>query len=70
MKYDAIIIGSGQAGNPLSDSLTDQGWTVALIETSPPGRDVHQHRLHADEDHGGLSPDRALHPKRRSLGRA
>jgi pyruvate/2-oxoglutarate dehydrogenase complex dihydrolipoamide dehydrogenase (E3) component len=32
MKYDAIIIGSGQAGNPLWDSLTDQGWTVALIE--------------------------------------
>jgi pyruvate/2-oxoglutarate dehydrogenase complex dihydrolipoamide dehydrogenase (E3) component len=32
MKYDAIIIGSGQAGNPLWDSLTDQGWTVALVE--------------------------------------
>jgi pyruvate/2-oxoglutarate dehydrogenase complex dihydrolipoamide dehydrogenase (E3) component len=32
MKYDAIIIGSGQAGNPLGDSLTDHGWTVALIE--------------------------------------
>ncbi len=32
MKYDAIIIGSGQAGNPLWDSLTDRGWTVALIE--------------------------------------
>jgi len=32
MKYDAIIIGSGQAGNPLWDSLTDHGWTVALIE--------------------------------------
>ena len=32
MKYDAIIIGSGQAGNPLSESLTDQGLQVALIE--------------------------------------
>ena len=32
MKYDAIILGSGQAGNPLWDSLTDRGWTVALIE--------------------------------------
>jgi len=32
MKYDAIIIGSGQAGNPLSESLTDQGLKVALIE--------------------------------------
>src|SRR5262245_65755488 len=32
MKYDAIIIGSGQAGNPLSHNLADRGWTVALIE--------------------------------------
>ncbi|MEW6443256.1 MAG: mercuric reductase [bacterium] len=32
MKYDAIIIGSGQAGNPLSHGLADRGWTVALIE--------------------------------------
>ena len=32
MKYDAIIIGSGQAGNPLSESLTDRGMQVALIE--------------------------------------
>jgi len=32
MKYDAIVIGSGQAGNPLAHKLADQGWTVALIE--------------------------------------
>ena len=32
MKYDAIIIGSGQAGTPLSFALADLGWTVALIE--------------------------------------
>jgi dihydrolipoamide dehydrogenase len=31
-KFDAIIIGSGQAGNPLSQKLADNGWTVALIE--------------------------------------
>src|SRR5437660_9198723 len=31
-KYDAIVIGSGQAGNPLSQNLADHGWTVALIE--------------------------------------
>jgi len=30
--YDAIVIGSGQAGNPLSHKLADRGWTVALIE--------------------------------------
>ncbi|MDR3567120.1 MAG: mercuric reductase [Syntrophobacteraceae bacterium] len=34
MKYDAIVIGSGQAGNPLSQQLADLGWTVALIEKS------------------------------------
>jgi pyruvate/2-oxoglutarate dehydrogenase complex dihydrolipoamide dehydrogenase (E3) component len=32
MRYDAIVIGSGQAGNPLSQKLADYGWTVALIE--------------------------------------
>ncbi len=32
MKYDAIVIGSGQGGNPLSQKLADLGWTVALIE--------------------------------------
>jgi pyruvate/2-oxoglutarate dehydrogenase complex dihydrolipoamide dehydrogenase (E3) component len=32
MKYDAIIIGSGQAGNPLAYRLADVGWQVALIE--------------------------------------
>ncbi len=32
MRYDAIIIGSGQGGNPLSHKLADLGWTVALIE--------------------------------------
>jgi pyruvate/2-oxoglutarate dehydrogenase complex dihydrolipoamide dehydrogenase (E3) component len=30
--YDAIVIGSGQAGNPLSQKLADRGWSVALIE--------------------------------------
>ncbi len=34
MKYDAIVIGSGQAGNPLSHRLADLGWTVALVEKS------------------------------------
>src|SRR5216683_4647361 len=32
MKFDAIVIGSGQGGNPLSHKLTDHGWKVALIE--------------------------------------
>jgi pyruvate/2-oxoglutarate dehydrogenase complex dihydrolipoamide dehydrogenase (E3) component len=32
MNYDAIIIGSGQGGNPLAFRLADLGWSVALIE--------------------------------------
>ncbi len=32
MHYDAIMIGSGQAGNPLAYRLADLGWSVALIE--------------------------------------
>lgn len=30
--YDAIIIGSGQAGTPLSKELAKKGWKTALIE--------------------------------------
>src|SRR5574341_320625 len=30
--FQAIVIGSGQAGNPLAHRLADTGWTVALIE--------------------------------------
>jgi pyruvate/2-oxoglutarate dehydrogenase complex dihydrolipoamide dehydrogenase (E3) component len=32
LKYDALIIGTGQAGTPLSFALADRGWTVALVE--------------------------------------
>ncbi|KAI9449150.1 FAD-dependent pyridine nucleotide-disulfide oxidoreductase [Russula earlei] len=31
-KYDAIIIGSGQAGTPLARRLAGKGWKVAIIE--------------------------------------
>ncbi|MFQ5578570.1 MAG: mercuric reductase [Anaerolineae bacterium] len=31
-EFQAIIIGSGQAGNPLAHNLADSGWKVALIE--------------------------------------
>lgn len=34
MKFDAIIIGSGQAGSPLAGALADKGWKVAIIEKS------------------------------------
>jgi len=32
MKFDAVVIGSGQGGNPLCQRLADQGWNVALVE--------------------------------------
>lgn len=32
MKFDAIIVGSGQGGNPLAYGLADLGWSVALVE--------------------------------------
>ena len=31
-QYDAIIIGAGQGGSPLSHRLADLGWKVALVE--------------------------------------
>src|SRR5258708_12647238 len=31
-QYDAIIIGSGQAGGPLSTALAGAGWKTAIIE--------------------------------------
>src|SRR5438876_3247931 len=37
MTYDAIVIGSGQAGNPLSHRLADHGWKVAMVEKAHVG---------------------------------
>lgn len=31
-KYDAIIVGAGQAGGPLSTALAQAGWKTALVE--------------------------------------
>ena len=31
-RYDALVIGAGQAGVPLSTALANAGWTTALIE--------------------------------------
>lgn len=36
-KFDALIIGSGQAGTPLSKKLANLGWKVALIEKEAVG---------------------------------
>ncbi|MDX6288713.1 MAG: hypothetical protein QOH42_512, partial [Blastocatellia bacterium] len=31
-QYDAIIIGSGQAGSPLAKAFANAGWKTALVE--------------------------------------
>src|SRR5579863_3389271 len=31
-QYDAIVIGAGQAGGPLSTALANAGWKTAVIE--------------------------------------
>src|SRR5271154_6024469 len=37
MKFDAIVIGAGQAAKPLSYALADLGWKVAFIERAELG---------------------------------
>ncbi|NLR80844.1 mercuric reductase [Chitinophaga eiseniae] len=37
LKFDAIIIGSGQGGNPLARKLAKKGWKTALVEQRYPG---------------------------------
>jgi pyruvate/2-oxoglutarate dehydrogenase complex dihydrolipoamide dehydrogenase (E3) component len=36
-EYDAIVIGAGQAGNPLSRALASAGWRTALVERAQVG---------------------------------
>jgi dihydrolipoamide dehydrogenase len=36
-KFDAVIIGSGQAGNPLAKALASNGWKTAVIERNYAG---------------------------------
>ena len=36
-KFDAIIIGTGQAGFPLARALAEKGWKVAVVERSHVG---------------------------------
>ena len=37
MRFDAIVVGSGQGGNPLAHKLADAGWSVALVERADLG---------------------------------
>ena len=55
-RFDAIIIGAGQAGPPLAGRLTDAGQTVAVLERKHDRRYLRQHRVHPDQDPGGQRP--------------
>src|SRR5579875_1873331 len=37
LKYDSIVVGSGQGGNPLAQQLASRGERVALLESGPLG---------------------------------
>jgi pyruvate/2-oxoglutarate dehydrogenase complex dihydrolipoamide dehydrogenase (E3) component len=37
VRFDGIVVGSGQGGNPLAHRLADAGWKVALVEKAELG---------------------------------
>ena len=36
-RFDAVVIGSGQGGNPLAAAMAKHGWNVAVVERRYPG---------------------------------
>src|SRR5262245_29630399 len=36
-RYDAIVLGTGQAGKPLAVALAEAGWRTAIVERGPVG---------------------------------
>ena len=36
-RFDAVVIGSGQGGNPLARAMAKHGWTTAVVERRYPG---------------------------------
>ncbi|CAN5648047.1 mercuric reductase [soil metagenome] len=37
LRYQLVIIGTGQAASPLAEGLVEKGWSVAVVERSSPG---------------------------------
>jgi pyruvate/2-oxoglutarate dehydrogenase complex dihydrolipoamide dehydrogenase (E3) component len=52
-QFDAIIIGTGQAGPFLAHRLAAAGIKVAIVERNLFGGTLRQHRLHPYQDDGG-----------------
>ena len=63
-KFDAIVIGTGQAGPSLASRLADDGRKTAVIEREAFRRDLRQHRLHSDRGAGGERGGRTSHDAR------
>ncbi len=68
-RFDAIIVGAGQAGPPLAGRLTAAGQTVAVIERKLIGGTCVNYRLHPDQDAGGQRARGASGPPRRGIRR-
>jgi hypothetical protein len=51
-RFDAIVIGAGQAGPPLAERLSKAGHDGGGDRAPSGRRDLRQHRLHADQDPG------------------
>ena len=49
-RFDAIIVGAGQAGPPLAGRLTAAGQTVAVVERKLIGGTCVNYRLHSHQD--------------------
>jgi pyruvate/2-oxoglutarate dehydrogenase complex dihydrolipoamide dehydrogenase (E3) component len=52
-RYDAVVIGSGQAGNPLSQKLADHGWTEPVKKEGHCLRQEAWERRMTCKDHAG-----------------
>ena len=69
-QYQAIVIGSGQGGTPLCMALARRRPSNGADRTRTCGRNLHQRRLHADENHGRKRPRRLPRAARRRLRRS
>ena len=62
--FDAIVIGTGQAGPTLALRLAGTGMRVAIIERQSVRRHLRQYRLYPDQDAGGERLCRPARPSR------
>ena len=53
VRFDAIVIGTGQAGPALAARLSTAGMRVAVVERKHFRRHLREHRMHPDQDLGG-----------------